>query len=424
MNGDPEVEKAVLGAALLEYRGLSAMLRILSAESFHDSRHVAIAAAIKSLHVKGSSVDILTVTQELARRDLLKDIGGASYVSSLTNAVSSSANVEHHCRIVAEQHAMRSLSRTALDISQDAMHASDPFDALQKAQASISGIFDRLTSGIDNSANAADRLGDLLDTSPRQPGYSTGVYALDRVMPVEAGLPYIVAGRPGIGKSVMSCVTAWHHTLYGESLLFSPEMTLRQIQARILAMESGVPYSLILARRMDQQQYADVEACAARIASRLQLLTVDETPGITPEQVHARASRFRKETGAPGFVLDHLHKMSTGDRRIDKDETPRVSQCMEGLTRVCKDTGMFGMIMCQLNRQVESRPDRRPRLADLKQTGRIEEDAAGVVLLYREGYYQPTQPWEDTLELAVAKNRDGACDVVTCKCVPALSRIS
>jgi replicative DNA helicase len=255
------------------------------------------------------------------------------------------------------------------------------------------------------------------------PGYTTGIGDLDRVLSVQPGLPYIFAGRPGIGKSIVSCVIAWHMTLVSDALLISPEMTRRQVQARVIALESGVPYSLILSRRMDEQQLDMAKACVARIADRLARLRIDETASITPEQVRAQVERFRKETGAAGFVLDHLHKMSTGNPRVDKDETPRVSQCMEGLTRVCKDSGAYGIIMCQLNRQVEARQDRRPRLADLKQTGRIEEDAAGVVLLYREGYYQTTQPHEDTMELAVAKNRDGACDVVNVRCIPALNRI-
>lgn len=419
----PETEQAVLGAAMLEEHGLSAFLRILVPSSFHFSAHTKIAAAIVALHRAGSSVDILTVTEELKRRGELDEVGGPFYVSQLTNKVASSANVEHHARVISEAHALRSLAQVAADIAQDSGY-SDPFDAISRARTSLDAVFTRLTSGADTSRTAAENIDALTDATPMPPGYTTGIPELDRVLSVQPGLPYIFAGRPGIGKSILSCAIAWHMTLAGEALLFSPEMTLRQVQARILAMESGVPYSTILSRRMDEQQVNDTSACAMRIADRLALLRVDETPAITPDQVSAKAQRFRKETGSAGFVLDHLHKMSTGDRRIDKDETPRVSQCMEGLTRVCKDTGMFGVIMCQLNRQVEARQDRRPRLSDLKQTGRIEEDAAGVVLLYRDGYYQPAQPWEDVMELAVAKNRDGACDTISIGCVPALNRMT
>ena len=422
--GAIDIEQALLGAAMLEARGTSTLVRILTPDSFSDERHARIAAAIIALHRDGSPVDLLTVTQELRRREQLDAVGGAFYISQLTSKVASTANAEHHARLIAEAHAMRSLARVASDIAQDSGHASDPFDAINRAQASLNAIADRLITGADTSRNAADDIAALVDARPMPPGYSLGIAELDRVLSVQPGLPYVIAGRPGIGKSIMSCAIAWHMTLTGDALLFSPEMTLRQVQARIIAMESGVPYSAILSRRMDEQQVDNAAECAQRIAGRLARLRVDETSAITPEQVRAAAERFRKETGAAGFVLDHLHKMSTGDRRVDKDETPRVSQCMEGLTRVCKDSGMFGIVMCQLNRQVESRTDRRPRLADLKQTGRIEEDAAGVVLLYREGYYQPTQPWEDTLELAIAKNRDGACDVVTAQCIPALNRVN
>ena len=422
--GTVDLEQALLGAAMLESRGLSSLVRVLAPDSFSDERHARIASVIIALHRDGSPVDILAVTQELKRRDQLDAVGGAFYIAQLTGKVASSANADHHARLIAEGHAMRSLVRIAADIAKDSSNGSDPFDAIHRAQTSLNAVMDRLIIGADTSRNASDDIASLIDTRPMPPGYSLGIAELDRVLSVQPGLSYVIAGRPGIGKSIVSCAIAWHMTLVGEALLFSPEMTLRQVQARIIAMESGVPYSVILSRRMDEQQVDIAAECAQRIAGRLERLRVDETPAITPEQVRAAADRFRKETGSAGFVLDHLHKMSTGDRRVDKDETPRVSQCMEGLTRACKDTGLFGIIMCQLNRQVESRTDRRPRLADLKQTGRIEEDAAGVVLLYREGYYQPTQPWEDTMELAIAKNRDGACDVVSAQCVPALNRIT
>lgn len=423
MNEQESIERAVIGAALLGGRGLEAMVRILRPDSFADSGHAAIAAAIFSMHREGVPVDLMTVTQELQRRGQLAEIGGAYRLAQATGALSSTANADHYARIVSEAHAMRSLARIAADMAQDSGHASDPFDSIHRARLALDGVLARLTTGADITRNAAHELGAITDASPMPPGYTLGITSLDAVLPMQPGLPYVFAGRPGIGKSIVSCLISWHMTLTGEALLFSPEMTLRQVQSRILALESGVPYSAMLSRRMDEQQLDNVSACTVRIADRLARLRVDETPGITPEQVRARAEHFRKETDRPGFVLDHLHKMRTGDARVDRDETPRVSQCMEGLTRTCKDTGMFGVIMCQINRQVESRTDRRPRLADLKQTGRIEEDAAGVVLLYREGYYAAVQPWEDDLELAVAKNRDGACDVVTARCIPALNRI-
>jgi len=418
-----DIERAVLGAAMLGPNGLAPMVRMLPPDSFSDENHARIGAAIVGLHRDGSPVDLLTVVQELKRRDQLDAVGGAAYIAQLTSGIASTANAEHHALVIAEAHAMRSLAKVAADIASDSGHASDVFDAIQRARASIDAIGTRLMSGMSTARDASADIGALVDATPMPPGYTTGIAALDDKLSMQPGLPYVFAGRPGIGKSILSCAIAWHMTLAGEALLFSPEMTLRQVQARIVAMESGVPYSTILSRRMDEQQLDTASQCANRIAGRLARLRVDETSAITPDQVRAQAERFRKETGSAGFVLDHLHKMSTGDRRVDKDETPRVSQCMEGITRVCKDTGMFGIVMCQLNRQVEARNDRRPRLADLKQTGRIEEDAAGVVLLYREGYYQAAQPYSDTMELAIAKNRDGACDVVNAECIPSLNRI-
>lgn len=419
----PEIERAVLGSILLERSKAGVVFDILRPDSFHVDAHKKIFGAISHLAKTGQHADILTVTEELMKRGQLEIVGGPYYISQLTNKVASHANLEYHARIISQKYMLRELIRIGSHTVSSAYDdRSDVFDVLRDARSAVDNIYHDLTYN-SSIRTAADDLGGLIDNRVTPPGYDLGISALDKVLPLQPGLPYIFAGRPGIGKSIVACSIAWHMTLTGHALLISPEMTLRQVQARIVSMESGVPYSTILARRMNEQQVYDVAQTSMAIADRLSLLQVDETSGITHDQAHARMEKFKKETNGTGFVLDHLHKMATGDRRVDKDETPRVSQCMEGLTNACKQTGLYGIIMCQLNRQVEARSDRRPKLSDLKQTGRIEEDAAGVVLLYRDGYYSPSQPYSDPMEMAVAKNRDGPCDTVTVPCIPALSRL-
>jgi len=198
---------------------------------------------------------------------------------------------------------------------------------------------------------------------------------------------------------------------------------VRQVQARIVSSECGVPYSTILRQQMNEQDRETVAQCIMRIGDRLDNLKIDPTSGITPSQIRARCERAMKMDGILAFGVDHLHKMSTGDRRSDREETSRISQCMEGITEVAKNTNLPAFVACQLNREVEKRTDKRPKLSDLKQTGKIEEDAAMVVLLYREGYYSEHPPYDDTMEFSVAKNRDGSTGLAKCPITPALNRI-
>lgn len=224
-------------------------------------------------------------------------------------------------------------------------------------------------------------------------------------------------------NSIFCVEVCWHHTLKGPVLLFSPEMTLRQVQSRVIAREAGVPYQNILRKVLSAQEQEEVAKTALRLSGRLQLMKVDPTGGITPDQIRVRTERAMKTEGITAFAVDHLHKMKTGNPKTDRDDFARISQCMNGVTEVAKNTMLPALVMCQLNREVEKRTDKRPNMADLRGSGEIEQDAAVVGLLYREGYYSDKPPHEDKLEISIAKNRDGSVGLAKAAIVPAFSRI-
>lgn len=411
-------EQVVLGAMLMQGDACLKVVDVLTSEMFADDRHKHIYAACRALYVSGEPVDIVTVCEAMRLSGTLDMGGGPEYVVECAKQVTGGANLEHHARIIVQLYLDRRIRGLAAEIAEDA--SPDAFDKLDRISAKVTDMYAVTQPTITTSA--ADGIGELLDKKPAQ-HYTFGIPELDRIAVLEAGLPVIMAGRPGIGKSILCVEVCWHLTLKGPVMLFSPEMTVKQIQSRILAREAEVPYSVIIRGRMDEQQLDSVTAAWARIGDRLSLLKIDPQSGITPEQVRVRTERAMKAHGVIAIAVDHLHKMRTGDLRVDRDDFSRITQCMNGLTNAAKNTGLPALVMCQLNRGVESRTDKRPNMADLRGSGAIEEDAAVVGLLYREGYYKHPAPYTDTLEINVAKNRDGALDVARATITPAHSRI-
>jgi replicative DNA helicase len=416
----PDVERAVLGALLISPEAWPKVADLLSADLFYETPNQHVYRIARALWTDGRPVDLVTVVQALAMDGHLETVGGAVFVAGLTTSIASTANIEYHVRILTERHIARRIITICNSTATNAKENEDAFDLLDRMSADVSDLYGFAQPTVLKTA--ASDLHELTD-KVSSTHYTFGIPALDEKVVFQAGLPHVFAGRPGMGKSIISIHVMWHLTQAGNVLFFSPEMTLRQVQARIVSMETGVPYSRILSRKMDEQELDNVSACVMRIADRMGRMFVDPASGITPEQIRVRTERAMKLHGIIAVGVDHLHKMSTGDGRVDREETARVSQCMEGLTEAAKNTGLPFMVAAQLNRQVESREDKRPKLSDLKQTGKIEEDAAVVVLMYRDGYYTEPQPHEDLLELMVAKNRDGSTGMTTAPIIPAYNRI-
>ena len=416
----PEMEQAVLGALLIVPEAWTKVSDILTPDIFHTEPNRLLYSAARAMWAKGERVDLLTLTDRMRRDGLLEVVGGPFYISQLTNKVASSANIEYHVRILIEHHIARSLIFIGSEAYKQAYEHPSSLDLLDRISGQITDLYG-YTIGT-GSTSAADGIGDLTDAKPKA-FYSFGIPELDNKAVFQAGLPHVFAGRPGIGKSILAVEVMWHMTLAGTVLLFSPEMTKRQVQARIIARETGVMYSTIIRGRMTEQEVDIVSRCAMDIAGRLNRLKLDTTSGITPEQMRARTERAMKQDGIIAFGVDHLHEMRTGHATTDRKEFDRVSICMSGVTEIAKATDLPALVMCQLSRAVEGRGDKRPSLADLRGSGAIEEKAAVVGLLFREGYYMPDPPLHDTLEINVAKNRDGAVGLATAPIAPAFSRI-
>lgn len=432
----PEVEEAVLGALLMEPDSWTRTADILTEEAFYSEALRAIYSAGRQIWSKGELPDQIVILQHLRAEGKL-DVEGKGtsavaglnplLIAKLTTNIASARNIEWHCRILTQHLVLRKLIEKGDAMVKAAYANDDALELLDRSAADIRGIY-RYTQPT-HLISAAEDLEELTDVKPRIE-YTFGIPDLDRICTLEAGLPHVFAGRPGMGKSIFCLEVCWHLTLTGKVLLFGPEMTPKQVRARLMAHETGIPYSLLLKPyRMNEQQRLKAARAAQDTAfvERMDRLKIDPTGGITPEQIRTRTELALQTEGIVAFAVDHLHKMRTGNSRTDQNPVDRVTQCMAGITEVAKNTMLPALVMCQLNRNVESRgsdgSDKRPRLSDLRGSGAIEEDAAVVGLLYRDGYYRDEPPYEDDLEIGIAKNRDGAVGDVKVKIIPAINRI-
>lgn len=417
-----ELEQHILGACLVSAEALGSVIDFLRPESFYDPSHICIWRAIAFLHGKSREVNEISVCQRLRETGELDGVGGPFYISKLTLRLPSTAGVEYNAHIIAQKHMLRQVIEFSHAAIADAYADTDCFDVLDGIRSNVDEALRytqprALVYGNDDIESLVDGV---------KPSYIRwSMPELSEKALCYGGLVHTVAGRTGLGKSIFSCEQAWAWTEAGHVLMFTPEMTKRQVQARILARESGVPYSRILAANMSEQDQSDVFEARQRIEHRLQRLVVDEMGGVTPSHIRAKVNRAAAEHPVCAVVIDHLHEMKAGIDRIDNDPSSRsrFSYCISELSEIAKTSGLPFLVMAQLNRDVEKRGNRRPVISDILWSGDVEQKSAFIGLLYREGYYQEQPPYEDILELIVAKYRDGGVGLCRAKVIPSLSRI-
>lgn len=420
----PDIEQAVLGQLMLERKTVAQVADMLLPETFYVDTHRRLYEAIQALYGRDDPVDILTVTEECRKRGELDIVGGPFYISQLTNKVNSTANIQYHVMILVQKHMLREAIRISSETMRDAYdETADCFEVLDKIEQGMATCHHYLSHReVENALAAAH---DVVE-GPKPEFIPFNTPGLERLM-CQKGLMHIVGARTGMGKSIESTIEAWGWTHLGRVALFSTEMTRRQIISRILSNESGIPYTRIMAKDLTEHEAAIVAAIHTRddIVRRLKNLLIDDTTGLTPQQLRAKIDRMLADGPLVAVVIDHLHDMQSGIPRIDQDPSgrPRTAYCATQVNNICRKTNLPFLVMAQLNRASEGRKDKRPIIADLFWSSDIEQKAALIILLYRAGYYTDDPPYEDELELIVAKYRDGAVGTRYARIIPALNRV-
>lgn len=418
-----ELEGIVLGAMLLEKDSLGKVIDILSSEAFYKEQNSLVFNAIVALFKRSDPVDILTVTQELKRAGSLEIVGGAHYVSTLTNRVGSSANIEFHARIVAQKYLQRELIRISTDAIKTAYEDStDVFELLDATTAKIFQVLDGNVRKQHKKINTL--LGEAItevEIAGRHEygllGVPSGFRSLDMITGGwQKSDLLILAARPGMGKTALVMDMAKNACVEFNKpvAIFSLEMSGVQLTKRLISNECEIIQDKILKGDLTDVEFANMNNRLKKLSSAP--LYIDDTPALTIFELRAKARRLKDNQKIELIIIDYLQLMNgSSDSKTNREQ--EISTISRGLKSLAKELEIPIIALSQLSRQVENRPNKTPQLSDLRESGAIEQDADMVMFIYRPEYYgieadEARNDLKGKAEIIIAKNRHGPTDSV------------
>ena len=413
-----EAEQTVLGAVLTDPDILSTVMNYLKSESFYVEKHKKLYSIILRLFSVGTDSDIITVLDEAVREGVFEDSSsGKSYLAAIMEGVPTLANIESYCKIVEEKYYLRSLALAAKTIIANCTESAEPASViLDSAEQMIYDI--RQGREVDGLVKIDEVLIDTYEhlnrisgaDKEKYQGAKSGYADLDRVI---SGLNksdlLILAARPGMGKTSFAlnlAANVCRRHKDKEVVVFSLEMSKEQLATRMLSAEALVTSDHLMKGTIDEKEWEKLAQGADRMAEMNMYL--DDTAGITVVQMKAKLRRL-KNVGL--VVIDYLQLMNSGKKA--ESRVNEISDITRQLKLMAKELNVPVITLSQLSRSVESRPDKRPLLSDLRESGSIEQDADIVMFLYRDGYYNKDKAEDVNLaECIVAKNRHGETGTV------------
>lgn len=432
-----ELEEAVLGALMLDNEALSDTIDILKPEYFYKMEHQKIFDAIIVLFNESKPVDILTVIEQLKKMGALENIGGAFYITGLTNSVASSANTEYHARIIVEKFIQRSLIQISSNIIKDSFDETiDVFDLLSKAEQDLFSVtegslrksYDKMSVLITNAIQSIEELKNKKDGLS---GVPSGFSKLDRVTSGwQKSDLIIIAGRPGMGKTALALTMARNIAINNKTPIgiFSLEMSSDQLVNRLISSESEIPSGKLRKGNLEEYEFVQLHEKIRDLAEAP--IYIDDTPGLSVFELRAKARRLVKNHGVQIIIVDYLQLMTAGGNKSGNREQ-EISTISRSLKGIAKELKIPVIALSQVNRGVESRTStsKRPILADLRESGAIEQDADIVNFIYRPEYYKIYE-WENSddsrgqAEIIIAKHRNGSLENIRLKFISNLAKFS
>ncbi len=412
-----EAEQSVLGGILIDNEALHKVLEIIEPNDFYRDNHKKIFLAFLELFENNTPLDIITVTELLQKKGELTNIGGATYLASLVDSVPTTANITHYAKIIKEKSILRSLIAKATDIVNLGFEASeDVAEILDKAEEAIFSITQQriqtsyysIKEIIKQTFETIEELSSKKDSVT---GIPTGFIDFDRLT---AGLQpsdlIIIAGRPVMGKTSFTLNIAQHAAIRAGVPVgfFSLEMSKEQLALRMLCAEARINSQKIRSGFLSERDWLRLTDAAATLSEAP--IFIDDTPALSVLEIRAKARRLKSEHNIGLIIVDYLQLMK-GKGRVDTRER-EISEISRSLKALAKELNIPVVAVSQLNRRVEERENKRPRLADLRESGAIEQDADLIVFIYRDEVYNEDTPDKGIAEIIIGKQRSGPTGVV------------
>jgi replicative DNA helicase len=417
-----DAEESVLGAVLLSGDAANAALETLHSEDFYKPSHQQVFEIIRHLFDSNEPIDAVTVSEGLRRDGSLDRMGGIDFLTNLIDSVPSTSNVEYYAGIVEEHSLRRRLMKVGGDISVIAGQMTEPIaEVVDKAEQAVFAVAERqvgdgLQAIDDLLGPAIEKAEELQRSGAAVTGISTGFRDLDKKL---AGLHptnlIIVAARPGMGKSALALNMAQNVALNGNTVaVFSLEMSREEVVTRMLCSKGRIDSQKLRTGSLNEGDFTKLSNAAGALYK--QNIYVDDSPGLTVTEIRAKCRRLRRKPGLDLVVVDYLQLMNGSGQENRQQEIAMISRSLKSLAR---ELHLPIIALSQLNRAVEAREDKRPRLGDLRESGAVEQDADVVMFIYRDEYYFPEKVESKGIaEVVIAKHRQGGVGKVDMTFLP------
>jgi replicative DNA helicase len=412
-----EAEQAVLGGLMLDVSAWDQVADMVRTHDFYRPDHGLIFDAISALAGNGKPVDVVTVSEQLTRLGELDNAGGLAYLGTLARDTPTAANVRAYAELVRERSLLRQLITAGTEIVGSVFNTEGHTarELVDKAEQKVFEIAEQGFSGRDGAVAVRSMLPALIDkidewhSNPDSlRGLPTGFTDFDKITGgLRGGDLVIVAGRPSMGKTTLAVNMAEYAAVNpnrrGSVAIFSMEMPSEQLMTRMLSSIGGVNLGALRSGRISDDDWVRVTGATSQLSDAR--IFIDETPGLTPTDLRARARRVKREHGLDLVVVDYLQLMQVPGTK--ENRATEISEISRGLKALAKELAIPVIALSQLNRSVEQREHKKPVMSDLRESGAIEQDADIILLIYREEVYDKNTTKKGIAEIDIAKHRNG-----------------
>lgn len=414
-----EAERAVIGSMMMDQEAVQIASEQLQPDDFYNGQYGVIFSALVEMNRQGVGVDLITMQNKLREMEIPPELTSVEFIGDMVKGVPTSANIRHYTRIVQEKAVLRRLIKVTEAVTGVCYLDKQPLDEiLEDTEKQVYDVVQRRSWGeFENIRDVVLRTLDSIELAAKQQGHITGLQTGFRDLDYKtAGLQksdlILLAARPSMGKTAFALNIAEYIALHSQSTIaiFSLEMSKEQLVKRMLAMNSRVDSQKIRTGSLEDEDWGKLVDSVRRLGNSN--LVIDDSSGITASEIHSKCRKLKMEKGLDLIIIDYLQLMSGGGKRRGDSRQQEISDISRALKVMARDLDVPVIALSQLSRAVEQRPDKKPMLSDLRESGAIEQDADMVMFLYREEYYQPDTEKKGQAELIIAKQRSGPTGTV------------
>lgn len=430
MPNSKEAEESVIGSMIMDRDAIVTTSEMLCKEDFYFQQYGILFEAMIELFMAGQPVDLVTLQNKLKEKDVPEEVASLGFVRELLSAVPTSANVKYYATIVSENAVKRRLIRVNEEIENECYAGKESLDSiLNKTEKDIFALLNSRSGGDfvpirQVVLNALEKIENASKQSGTVTGIPTGFIDLDyRTAGLQPSDLILLAARPSMGKTAFVLNIAQHIAFYeGKSVaIFSLEMSKEQLVNRMLSLESRVDAQALRTGNLSDADWEKLIEGAGVIGDSK--LIIDDTPGISISELRSKCRKFKLEQGLDIIIIDYLQLM-TGSGRGSESRQQEISEISRSLKGLARELNVPVIALSQLSRAVEQRPDHRPMMSDLRESGAIEQDADVVMFIYRDEYYNKDTDLKGISEIIIAKQRNGPIGTVNLAWLPEYTKFA